>query len=186
MDKEKNRRDENSKHARGRPSTFSPEIAAIICERLAEGESLRKITSDSDMPSMYTVYYWIGQQAEFANQYAHARADQADTLADEILHIADTDPDASKARVRVDARKWVASKLKPKKYGDFKHLDIDVNNNLQTMPMPQLLALKAEKEAEVIRRYKAGELPDPDVVDGEVVEDATETDSESDDQSEGQ
>ncbi len=51
-------------------------------------------------------------------QYARAREEQADFYADEIVTIADTEPDAATARVRVDARKWVASKLKPKRYGD--------------------------------------------------------------------
>jgi hypothetical protein len=65
--------------------------------------------------------------------YARAREDQADTNADEILQIADEKPPQftdDKGRVyldqtfiqwqknRIDARKWTASKLKPRKYGD--------------------------------------------------------------------
>ncbi|MBU2052465.1 hypothetical protein KKH13_04650, partial [Patescibacteria group bacterium] len=60
----------------------------------------------------------------FFKRYARARDEQADTLADEITYIADTEPDANKARVRVDARKWVAAKLKPKKYGDHQSLAV--------------------------------------------------------------
>ena len=55
---------------------------------------------------------------EFAEQYARAREVQAETLADEIVSIADEDGDPQRQRLRVDARKWVASKLKPKRYGD--------------------------------------------------------------------
>lgn len=104
----------------GRPSKYTKALAARICQRIAEGESLRKICADPAMPSMFTIFHWLGDEskAEFSKQYAHARDAQADSLADEIVDIADTEEDPAKARVRVDARKWVASKLKPKKYGD--------------------------------------------------------------------
>jgi nitrogen fixation-related uncharacterized protein len=85
------------------------------------------------MPVHSTVYLWLLQNKQFSDNYAKAREEQADTLADEIQAIADEEPrevvdDKGIARVdsgwvtwqknRVDARKWVASKLKPKKYGE--------------------------------------------------------------------
>ena len=87
------------------------------------------------MPSIATVFRWLAGNPNFSEQYAHAREEQAETLADEIVSIADEavvvanqgGEDVSLAldatavarnRLRVDARKWVASKLKPKKYGD--------------------------------------------------------------------
>jgi hypothetical protein len=102
----------------GRPSAYTPAITAVICARLAAGEPLTKICQDDGMPDVSTVYRWIEAQPPFRDLYARAREDQADTLADEMVRIADEEPDPAKARVRVDARKWVASKLKPKKYGD--------------------------------------------------------------------
>lgn len=122
--------------AGGRPSDFSPEIANEICERLAKGESLRSITGadrDDFMPGQTTVYRWLEENEEFRKQYAHARERQADHYAEEIVDIADgrddwkpTDAEIAQAivrdpqrdRLRIDARKWVASKLAPKKYGD--------------------------------------------------------------------
>jgi len=128
-----------------RPSDFTQELADLICERLAEGESLREICRDDDMPNKATVFRWLAAKQEFSDQYARAREEQAETLADEIVEIADeectmvrsekhpgvkADDDAgnlevvfdstavARNRLRVDARKWVASKLKPKKYGD--------------------------------------------------------------------
>lgn len=119
----------------GRPSEFSQETADAICERLADGESLRSICSDEAMPAKSTVFKWLTQHAQFADQYARAREEQAEALADEIVAIAD-EAEASvrhegeevrlaldttavaRNRLRVEARKWVASKLKPKKYGD--------------------------------------------------------------------
>lgn len=119
-----------------RPSSFTQKIADTICMRLAEGESLRKICADEAMPSAVTVFKWLSDETktEFVKQYARAREAQADTLADEILEIADdgtrdtyidsegnerTDQDViARSRLRVDARKWYASKVAPKKYGD--------------------------------------------------------------------
>jgi hypothetical protein len=70
------------------------------------------------MPDRETVRRWRRENEEFRGQYARARVDQADSLAEEIVAIADTEKDPAKARVRIDARKWYASKLNPKTYGD--------------------------------------------------------------------
>lgn len=119
----------------GRPSDYSQEVADAICERLVNGESLRAICRDEGMPAISTVFRWLGRHPEFSDQYARAREEQAETLADEIVAISDEVEVVAKAdgedvrlaldatavarnRLRVDARKWVASKLKPKKYGE--------------------------------------------------------------------
>lgn len=122
----------------GRPSEFSADVADLICERIADGESLRYICRADDMPAKSTVFKWLADIKGFSDQYARAREEQAETLADEIVGISDdgtndyitkTNADGStyeqvnsehiqRSRLRVEARKWVASKLKPKKYGD--------------------------------------------------------------------
>lgn len=101
-----------------RPSEYSEETAYKICEQLADGMSLRKICAQEGMPDKTTVRRWLQQQDGFRTQYAQAREDQADHWADEIIDIADEAEDAGLARVQVDARKWVACKLKPKVYGE--------------------------------------------------------------------
>jgi hypothetical protein len=104
---------------RGRPSSFTQEMADKICERLAAGESLRSICKDDGMPSWPCISNWLQRFPEFAAQYARAREDQAEAHADRIIEIADDDTiDPNHKRIMVDARKWVASKLKPKRYGD--------------------------------------------------------------------
>lgn len=128
----------------GAPTIFKQATADEICERIAAGESLRAICRDKRMPAASTVFKWLNDKPDFAEQYAHAREAQADTLADEIVAIADEECTTVRAdkhgtraddgdgntevvfdsaavarnRLRVDARKWVASKLKPRKYGD--------------------------------------------------------------------
>lgn len=104
----------------GRPSTFTHDIADAICERLAEGESLRAICTDDDMPARRTVLDWLEKDEDFRAKYARAREAQADAMDDRILQVADaaTPENAAAARVKIDAYKWRASKLKPKVYGD--------------------------------------------------------------------
>lgn len=117
----------------GRPSIYTEDMAAEICTRIAIGESLRKICSDDHMPNMSTIFKWISEKPAFSNQYAIAKEEQAELMADGIVDILDTEPlmvvdQNGVSRVdsgwvtwqknRADGRKWVASKLKPKKYGD--------------------------------------------------------------------
>ena len=114
-----------------KPLDYTQELADQVCEYLMEGYSLRKIALIPDMPSRFTILRWLREDRDFQIQYAHAREEQADFYADEIIQIADDTLDSAKARVQVDARKWVAAKLKPKKYGDstqIKHADADGNN----------------------------------------------------------
>ena len=119
----------------GRPSSYTQKTADAICARLADGESLRSICSGKAMPSKTTVMRWLASNAAFRDQYACAREQQADTLVDDIVAIADEaavtikhegdevslalDATAvARNRLRVDARKWVAARMAPKKYGD--------------------------------------------------------------------
>jgi hypothetical protein len=127
----------------GRPSDYTEDMAIEICARLASGESLVRMCKADDMPSVSTVYRWIQAHEEFRDSYTRAREDQADTLADEILDIANTPVVGVKTktnekgevettegdmiehrRLQVDARKWIAAKLKPKKYGDKQQTEV--------------------------------------------------------------
>ena len=134
------------KRGRGQPTKYSPELAAEILTRIAEGESLHKITKEAGMPSHSSVYLWLMLYPDFSDKYACAREEQAETLADEIVAIADEPPaevidDKGVSRTdsgwvtwqknRVDARKWVAAKLKPKKYGERTTLAGDKDNPVE-------------------------------------------------------
>jgi len=117
----------------GRPSKYTDDIAATICARLSNGESLAPICREDAFPSQQTVYSWLFSHPDFLEKYTRAREEQADTNADQILKIADEEPPSytdEKGRTtldmtylawqkqRIDARKWTAMKLKPKKYGE--------------------------------------------------------------------
>jgi hypothetical protein len=104
----------------GRPSDYSQEIVDAICERLANGQSLRRICTNDEMPDRSTVLRWLESHDDFAAKYARARDAQADYMDDLILDTADacTPLTAISDRVKIGAYQWRGSKLKPKKYGD--------------------------------------------------------------------
>lgn len=115
----------------GRPSTFTQQIGDIICERIAHGETLRTIIRDENMPEQRQVYKWLEIHEDFRQQYAHARARQADYYAEQIVDEAFSSHDAQIGRLRMEALKWVASKLAPKKYGDKVEVETKGDTNLQ-------------------------------------------------------
>lgn len=117
---------------KGRPTIYTEAVAQEICERIAGGESLRNICAGPRMPNQSTVLRWLFKVDEseeltaFLRAYRLARDCQAELIADEIIDIADeaTDRDtAAAAQVRIAARKWIAAKLLPKKYGDTQKIE---------------------------------------------------------------
>jgi hypothetical protein len=122
----------------GRPSKFSDKLADRICERIANGESLRSICADKNEPGKRTVMTWLSSNEAFRHQYARAREDQADHYADEIIEIADNEADTNRARVRIDARKWKASKLAPKRYGDYQRLQAKLEHGFSELSDEEL------------------------------------------------
>lgn len=113
---------------------YTPELAAKICERLAAGDSLRRICRDIGIDES-TPRWWVVEDREgFAAQYRKARDMGMECMLDELLDIADDkskdtyiDEDGNercnkewlnRSRLRVDTRKWYMSKVAPKRYGD--------------------------------------------------------------------
>lgn len=122
----------------GRPSEYTQEIADKICEELSMGNSLRTVCAASDMPAIRSVFYWMRTNKSFLQQYTRAKEESSDALAEEIQDIADEvleDKEAiNKARLRIDTRKFIMAKMKPKKYGD----KVDLTTNGKDLPTPLL------------------------------------------------
>ncbi len=122
----------------GRETIYTQELADKICEDLALGYSLRTVTKNDWCPSMATIFRWLKDNKEFREQYARAKEESTDAMAEDVLDIADdstndfmekemgdgktievvNQENIQRARLRVDTRKWLMSKMKPKKYGD--------------------------------------------------------------------
>lgn len=105
----------------------------FICNEILEGKALRTILKGENMPAPAIFYKWLDEDELKVKQYARACNYRAESIFDEILEIADnTSNDTittergdipnsewiARSRLRVDSRKWIASKLNPKKYGD--------------------------------------------------------------------
>lgn len=136
----------------GRPTIYTEELGREICSRIASGESLRRICRDDDMPEARTVHYWLLDKKEFFQQYEQARLIQAQILVDELFDIADDGANdwmvryeeetgetvykvngeaVQRSRLRLDTRKWYASKIIPKIYGD--KLNVEQNGAVEVV-----------------------------------------------------
>lgn len=127
-----------------RPTTYNEEIASLICGRMAEGESLRSICRDDAMPALSSVFLWVSKHPEFSEQYKLAMASRADAMFEDMIDIADDGRNdyivngdgeerfntehVQRSRLRLDTRKWMLSKMLPKKYGD-KHIEEESGNS---------------------------------------------------------
>lgn len=137
----------------GRPTIYNEVIRDAFCERVAAGESVRSICRDDDYPEMKTIFRWISKHDDFRQLYEKAKEMAMLAMAEELLDIADdgrndtyvddegrpkVDTDViQRSRLRVDTRKWLMSKLAPKKYGD----KLDLNHDTpKDSPLAQLFA----------------------------------------------
>jgi len=121
----------------GRPSNYSDKLADAICEDIVLGLSIREIAAKDNRPSEATIWRWVATNAEFQDRYTRAKEGQAERFAEELIEIADDGTNdwmlrnqgeetivvadhehIQRSRLRVDARKWLMSKMAPKKYGD--------------------------------------------------------------------
>jgi hypothetical protein len=128
------------KHPGGRPVVYGIDNPCWqkLCEQISEGKSLSTAIKAEGMPSYQLVMLMLRNNPEFRTMYEKAVESRADRLAEEIIELADQEmPDGlegpmasawvQQKRMQVDARKWVASKLKPKTYGD--RIDVAVTDN---------------------------------------------------------
>ena len=148
----------------GRPSTYTEEIALLICQRIAGGEYLKDICADPRMPGKTTVHRWMAVTPTFRAAYVRAREAQMEGWADDVLEIADDasgdyvertaqdgsvervyDPEVvQRAKLRIDTRKWLMSKLAPR-YADKVNVDVSGSVDVSTL-----------SDAELESRLKAG------------------------------
>jgi hypothetical protein len=154
----------------GRPTLYSPTLAATMCERIANGETLKAICKGQAMPSQSTVFGWLARYPQFSELYARARETSADVLIDEAREIADdgsadyvirsADGKAelavnhehiARSKLRIEQRRWEASKRKPRAYGDRQYLEhsgsMEVNVNITKMTDEELVQRLLELQA---------------------------------------
>ena len=147
----------------GRPVLYTKALGLLVCERMANGETLTEIAKDPGIPSYSTVMGWLWRDTsyreEFLERYDEARQQQAEYYVDQNLTIADEsredyqikynkngDPYIStnmeniqRSRLRIDTRKWFAEKMRPKKYG--KTLAVTGEDGKPLIPVPTTIVL---------------------------------------------
>lgn len=135
----------------GRPEIWSQELADRVCEKIAQGYSMRTVCADETLPGMTTIFKWLRENPDFAKQYARATEERTEAMAEDILDIADDGSNdlmtiqkgdmtyeienkevTNRSRLRVDTRKWLMAKMKPKKYGD----KLDLTSDGKALPTP--------------------------------------------------
>jgi hypothetical protein len=130
----------------GRPSKYTPELAAEICERLSNGEPLRKICRDDHMPFWTRIYDWMGKDEQLSIAIAHAREAGQDAIAEEIYLETVAQPErilfqngdridpgyVALVKARAEIKLKLLAKWNPKRYGDRVQVAGDPNAPLKT------------------------------------------------------
>lgn len=101
----------------GRPTTYVPEVGLGICRDIACGMTFKQACQERGL-STSGVWQWRQRYPEFADAYARAIDMRMDYYVHEIEAISDGSGDVKRDTLRVDTRKWIASKLAPRRYGD--------------------------------------------------------------------
>jgi hypothetical protein len=154
---------------RGRPPIYTPELGERICKEIASGKSLRTVCEQPGMPHMDTVFSWMragGPHVEFSDQYARACIDRGHALAESALAIADAPvrrikghmdaAEVNDKRLKVDTRKWFASKLAPRAFGDRVQAELTGADG-----GPVAFTLTPMDWDGLIRKVTRGEQPEP-------------------------
>lgn len=131
-----------------RPCEYDEAIFNELMERLAGGETLKAICSEDKYPDASTIRRWVVADLHGVSaRYTRAREEQVHAMIDETIAISDDTsrdtiqkygkdgeaydaPDnewINRSRLRVDTRKWLASKIVPKIYGD----RLDLKNTIE-------------------------------------------------------
>lgn len=119
---------------KGRPTKYTNELAETICNRIANGESVRSIGRDDTMPVASTIFDWALHNDDFSEQYIKAKEIGAEVEAEEMDEIAINEEDVARAKLRIETKKWNLSKKLRKRFGD----NVDVTTGGEKLPSPIL------------------------------------------------
>lgn len=111
---------------RVRPRPTDPGLLARIVDGLTQGNSMKAVCEDQDMPRAADVYSEMAKNVEFRTAIARAREAQQEAIIDEMVDMADaaTPENWQVVKMRIWARQWRAAKLAPKKYGDKQDISV--------------------------------------------------------------
>jgi len=153
----------------GRPTKYTEELAQYVCDIVSShsGGIPTLCKQFPIFPDESTIYLWRMKHEGFSRKYTLAKQAQAEIFAEEIIELSDSAKHCTYAdkegnlkvdqgsvaavKLQVDSRKWLASKLIPKIYGDQKQIDELKGQNDEMLK--ELLALRAELAEKNKREY---------------------------------
>ena len=174
---------------------FSQELFDQICSNLSEGLSLRTVCSLPGMPDKSNVFRWLREKPGLRDQYARAKDEAADAIAEDMLDIADDASNdfmtihkgdieyevehrevTSRSKLRVETRQWYLSKLKPKKYGN----NLDITSGGDKIKQPPIFQVIDTKTKAICESLSAGQGRESDVREQVVIADQPPQDNSND------
>jgi hypothetical protein len=135
------------------PMKFDPMVAKVLLEEISQGEqSIRAILESRPgfYPSRATLWKWMAENPDFADQYKIAKAEQTHSFVDDTIYLTDNAKaeTASVVSLQVRARQWQAERLQPKVYGNVQHIEQTVT---QASPMAGLFEQMTQEERDQLR-----------------------------------
>lgn len=126
----------------GRPTSYTPELGKIICDRIASGWTMAQACKDLNVSSCMP-WSWARCVPEFAQALALAKEIQYDAMSDQMMAIADdgtndwmeietkngrtfvklNDEAVRRSQLRIDTRKAILGAMRAKVWGT-KKLDV--------------------------------------------------------------
>lgn len=152
---------------------FDPNKFDGVLKQICSGMSLKMIFGESaeNGKNVWEFYAYLNSDASLIQSYRRAQEARAEVLADEVISISDEERDAQRARNRIDARKWYASKMQPQKYGD--RLDLNI-----TQPIDISFALAEAKRRAMLPSCDPHLITDAEVIETKQLTDGSATGSQ--------
>ena len=134
----------------GRPTVFDDEIRDKICENIRNGKPLRVICENENMPGESTIFAELNRNKQFQDKYARAHEIYANYEFENLIKLSDeaNERNYNALRLKVDTRKWVLSKMIPKKYGDTSKVQVDID--VKAVQLSPLEVSQAQEFAEYL------------------------------------
>lgn len=140
---------------------FNYDMALLICQRVREGYTLKRLGEDPDLPELAVIHYWLRSNASFKEEMKLARADRAEYYHDKVLDIADGTERGEQVQVnkfKADQYKWAAEKGNPDRYGNKTTIDGTIENKVSMIVLNTgIVRKKPDIEVEHVKENESAE-----------------------------
>lgn len=149
---------------------FDYQTALLICQKVREGYTLKKLGEDKSLPDLPVIHYWLRSNASFKEEMKMARKDRAEYYHDQVIDIANATTSAEEVQVnkfKTDQYKWAAEKGNPERYAKHTNIDGSIENKVSMIVLNTGINRKKpdievthEEEDESIEREEQASVAD--------------------------